>query len=284
MSLLLSQLTPKEQATLKLCGITRDTHLARASATDLSEDVQKCRDFFPEQTCDISLATLQALCAAAAQKTEEETPDDLYTKASAQPDSNKEDSPFQRISPTLNVAKRRHSHVPGSIVARPLSANHHDTDHTQQLSPHTRPAPNRNERSGELAAYEYQNAVHCTHSIATYLGAWATLLFIVDIAAIITIPILMLLGFDIKIDIRSTGLVIAIGCALPYLLLNKHAICSVCRIRIYSFRKYAHNRQAHWMPLMGCSLPTALHVIFCHWFRCPACGTPQKLFHRSARR
>lgn len=284
MQKILATLSPAEQATLKLCGITQDAQLARAQADIIAKDLQICREHFPAQTCEIPHSTLQRICAAAREQTRDEEEAAEVTSRASRRDAEMNDGlHFSRSCPPLIVSKRskNRSHAPGTSPALPLSAGHEDIEKLAANITIEERSQDKQVRIGEAAAYEYHNAVHNTHSIAVYLGAWATILLVADVCAVIIIPLLIILGFDVKINIRTTGLYFAIAGALPYLLLNTHAVCSVCRIGIFSFKKYSHNRQAHWMPILGCALPTALHVAFCFWFRCPACGTPQKIFRRA---
>ncbi len=284
MSDILASLAPEEQATLKLCGITQDAQLARTTPAALAQDLQSCRKHFPEQACDIPEDRLRDICAQA-QQASGEAP---TAQAPRKPRKEEEDDGlfFTRSCPPLVISSRRRSRslVPGTTPAQPLSATNEDIEKIEAgFAVETEPL-DRQERIGLAASYDYHNAVHNTHSIAVYLGAWATILIVADIAAVIIIPLLIILGFDISIDIRGTGFMIAVACALPYICFVSRAVCSVCRVRIFSFKKYSHNREAHWMPLLGYALPTALHIAFRFWFRCPACGSPQKLFRRPGSR
>ncbi|MBQ9835049.1 MAG: hypothetical protein IJO34_01860 [Akkermansia sp.] len=285
MQVIISSLSPKQQATLKLCGITQDEQLTRTSPQALARDVETCKEHFPTEACEISLHTLQQICeaaraqsGAACKSAQADVP---------QPAAKEEESDalfFTRSCPPLIVSKRRRtrSHVAGGTPALPLGASNEDIEKNEidqfGTGEHTN---DKQERIGAAAAYEFHNAVHNTHPVAVYFGAWATILLVLDVCAIIIVPTLIILGFDLNINIKTTGLALAVVCALPYFLLSSRAVCSVCRIRVFSFKKYSHNRQAHWMPLLGCALPTALHVAFRFWFRCPACGTPQKLYRHT---
>lgn len=285
MQKILASLSPEQQATLKLCGITQDAQLTRTSAQALARDVETCHEHFPTQACEIPLHTLQQICEAAREQSGavcESAPQEA-----PQPESKKEDDDglfFTRSCPPLVVSSRRRSrsHVVGATPAQPLGATNEEIVKTEvDWTGAEEPSADKQERIGAAAAYEFHNAVHNTHPIAIYLGAWATILLVLDVCAVIIVPTLIILGFDINVNIKTTGIAIALIGALPYFCLNSRAVCSVCRISVYSFKKYSHNRQAHWMPLLGCALPTALHVAFRFWFRCPACGTPQKLFRRT---
>ncbi len=125
---------------------------------------------------------------------------------------------------------------------------------------------------------DFNHAIRCTRPIAVYLGAWATLLLIAYIAAVVLCLIEVLLGvkFESKFLVRAGGAA-SIICLGAYFLMMRHALCSTCRMTIYSFRNYPRHRRAHYSALLGYTIPTALSVIFLFRFRCPACGTPQKL-------
>lgn len=285
MQKILASIPPEQRATLKLCGITQDAQLARTSAQALAHDVATCIEHFPTQACEIPLHTLQQICKAARTQSEAASKSGESAETPTKPQKEENDGLFfTRSYPPLVVSKRRRSrsHVSGTTPAQPLSSTNEDIEKTEvDWTRDDEPSTDKQERIGAAAAYEFHNAVHSTHPIAVYLGAWATILLVLDVCATIIIPTLIILGFELNINIKTVGIAIAAGCALPYFCLTSRAMCSVCRISIYSFKKYSHNRQAHWMPLLGCALPTALHVAFRFWFRCPACGTPQKLFRRT---
>lgn len=285
MQKILASLSPEQQATLKLCGITQDAQLSRTSALTIARDVETCHEHFPTQSCEIPLHTLQQICEAAraqsgiaGESAPEESPQSEQQKADI------DGFGFTRSFPPLIVSSKRRSrsHVAGTTPAMPLGATDEEIVKTEiHWTGNGEPSADKQERIGAAAAYELHNAVHNTHPIAIYLGAWATILLVLDLCAIIIVPTLIILGFDLNINVKTTGFAVALICALPYYCLSSRAVCSVCRISVYSFKKYSHNRQAHWMPLLGCALPSALHVVFRFWFRCPACGTPQKLFRRA---
>ncbi len=69
--------------------------------------------------------------------------------------------------------------------------------------------------------------------------------------------------------------------SILYLCIARNRKCSICRTKIFSFRPYTRNKDAHRIPGMGYVLSTALHIVLFGWFRCPSCGSAQKinLFH-----
>lgn len=62
-----------------------------------------------------------------------------------------------------------------------------------------------------------------------------------------------------------------------YLLFSFTSRCSVCRHPLFRLKKMAINHQAHSIPLLGIIISLALHIVLFRWFRCPACGSAQKL-------
>lgn len=79
-------------------------------------------------------------------------------------------------------------------------------------------------------------------------------------------------------DTRHTAVLFALLAGLlPFLLLGWLCKCSVCKIGVFSWKRYQRNRLSHRLPLVGSQLPTALHILFYQWFRCPSCGTAQEL-------
>lgn len=273
---IISSLTQEERAALQLCGITQDAQLTTIGADTLSRDLQTARESFPG-VVDIPLPRLRELCARACREAEVTPIPEAAPKRNKNNDLPFGDASYTRACPPLVVAHhRRSSTAPGAKHALPMSATQEELERLEAEEISRR--EDVQQRTGEAASYDYNHAIHCSHPVATYLGAWATILLTVDLAAVIIIPLLIVLGFDIRIDVRGVGFYMALGGLLPYICLVSSARCSVCSVHIFSFRKYAHNRQAHWVPLLGHVLPTALHIAFLFWYRCPACGTPQKLF------
>lgn len=65
--------------------------------------------------------------------------------------------------------------------------------------------------------------------------------------------------------------------SILYLCISRSRKCSICRAKLFSFRSYTRNKNAHKIPGFGYVLSTALHIVLFRWFRCPSCGSAQKL-------
>lgn len=111
----------------------------------------------------------------------------------------------------------------------------------------------------------------------TWLGAFSVLsLFLCTLLAIVVTTLVLLNG-----DRGWTIISLCFGpCFLAFLLYLSLALprkCSVCRSHMFSFKKYTHNKAAHYIPLFGYVFATALHILLFRWFRCPSCGSSQHL-------
>lgn len=71
------------------------------------------------------------------------------------------------------------------------------------------------------------------------------------------------------------------GCCLlgilPYFFFAFRSKCCTCGLSIFSLRSYDRSKARHHVPLLGYQLPTAIHILLFRKFRCPSCGTPQRL-------
>ncbi len=64
---------------------------------------------------------------------------------------------------------------------------------------------------------------------------------------------------------------------LPYFIFAFRSKCCTCGLSIFSMRSYSRSKARHHFPLLGYQIPTALHILLFRKFRCPSCGTPQRL-------
>ncbi|WP_018969235.1 hypothetical protein [Rubritalea marina] len=53
----------------------------------------------------------------------------------------------------------------------------------------------------------------------------------------------------------------------------RHSNCPVCRQRQYVTKRCAKHKRAHFSPVFGHRIPTAIHLMRFKWFRCIYCGT-----------
>ncbi len=252
-------LTQPERDALALCGITQDDQLARTGPRALLRELETAARFFPDTLkFTPEYARLEAICKQAAGNTqlpEEEAGTWNDITEVSQPEGNGMALP--------EVSTRRHySRATGRVLMD------EDVKKAQSLDDNHKKDDPRG----------FNHSICCAHPIATYLSAWATwaLAF-----AVLTLG-LCVVGLLIGIKFAGTmGIILAVvlvSIVITYAILLKMATCATCRVPIFSFRRYPRNRKAHYIPLLGYTLATALSVIFCFRYRCPSCGTPQKLF------
>lgn len=251
------ELSQAEREELALCGITDAEQLQRCTAEGLMHDLARLQSFFPKHEPALSEARVKALCPAEAEQEEKEaiSSDFIPETTGGMPSvqfKNKKNLREEIMAEREAAEQARRSRVRGSKLS----------------------ASEKLERMHGLS--KHFHAIRCSHPLRVYFGAWATLLLIIPFFALLTIPAMLLTG-----DIDSgKPLYYGIGFALlvlPWLMIARRAECGVCHIPLYRFGNYPHNRDAHYLPLLGYTFTTALHIIFLFWFRCPACGTMLKI-------
>lgn len=261
----LSSLPQQEREALQLCGISRDAQLAGADARQLACDLEKAKELFPDKVADIPLARLQQLCAA------------VSSGGTAQPGQDGE-MPAQLSAPEVNEEGAE-----AEPVFQPRQCPKLEIRRGGQTSPHRSVPPEMQGCKGDDALSPLspkEHAIHCVRPFRIYFSALATLLLAADLAACVVVPLYLLTGMQTGVNLNDLAL-IALAAALPYLLWGRFAHCPVCNIRLFSFlHRFPRNRNAHHLPFVGYAIATALHIVFCFWFHCPACGTAQRLWHR----
>lgn len=245
-----SELSDTERQALAICGIYKAEQLSEIRLETLLHDAELARSSFPDEMAALSSERLKAIhgaFAASVTTAAAPAPDDTLAPDNLPvPDKDQFDSRLPQLVLTRGGRKRKKKTPPS-------------------------------EKHKEL--HDKQHCIHSTRPLQVYISAWLTVLLYVDILAWFIIPPLMIVGiipeFNAKLVI--IGLILP---AVPYFTTARKTRCSVCRLNIYTLRSYTKNRYAHNFLLLGTPLSTALHVIFCFWFRCPSCGTPQHLLRK----
>lgn len=248
-------LSPEVRHQLKLCGITTDAQLAGGKAEVLIGELRMAAKLFPEEKITLS----------------EETIDSIIREA-------------QKIHVIPEKVQQRETPSVVLFPAKPEPANEEDDENeaTEQQSLERaefrrglKKAPHRSGSRG---------AITSGHPFTLLTGAFAAVLVPLFMLSLIGIPYLLLVS-----DYRSFGdkeaiyLFICFALIIPHLIMVRLAHCSVCHMNIFTFRNYPHHSRAHRLPLVGVAVATALRIIFCFRYVCPACGTEQKLFGKRSR-
>lgn len=249
----ISTLPQEEQKALAICGIYKSSQLSSVSIQALMSDIRMARETFPDDMISLTNSRMYEIYAEAThtQLPLNETDDQSQAVNLPPPQSETlENFPRLVISRRSRPSRRREKSANDSLD---VVETVHDKSHCI--------------RSGR--------------PLRIYFGAWCVVLFYIDLLAWFIVPSLMLTGIlELPPKIVIAALVAGM---VPYYFLARRASCTVCNMRIYDRRNFPKNRFAHYIPLLGHVLATALHVIFCMWFRCPACGTPQRLIRRTHR-
>ena len=241
-----SKLTEKEIEELSLCGITTAVQLARTAPEVILQDLETAKQFFPKKSFTLNKSKIQAI-------------HELCQPAlNGSDDDSSVNLDIENVGPTTGFRTRRRT----------------KTDIVEEQ---------------KLKKYHQKKGMHspvCTnHPVLTYFASFGPLLLAIPAVSIVVLPMLMLTNNlpDIPLPVLAASL-IAAPC-IPYLLISWAASCPVCHMRLFTFRDYARNRAAHYIPGLGYNVATALHILFCLRYNCPGCGTPVKLLgkHRSHR-
>lgn len=242
----LQQISERERKALAICGIYKASQLATVSRDALFADIQKAAEHFPQEMQVLTEHRLDEIIAES-QSINSELPAGEEDKQ--KPTS--EDGSYERISPHLVVTHRRR---------------------------HRKENLKEEQRTG----FDKGHSIHNSWPLRTYMSAIFTIMFYVDILAWLTVPLLIFMGLLPDLDIKLVLVVLAVG-ALPYITYAKYTKCPVCSMPILNRRHFSRNKYAHNLPILGHVFCTALIILFCFWFRCPACGTPQHLIRRHKR-
>ncbi len=256
-------LTDSEREVLALCGITRDGQLAELSLQSLQKEVAAAAAFFPDAHSDLPSAERLAEIsrnAIEAKRQREQAATVLRPDRTGLPmDSNT----LQALAGPAAVHRR--SEATGRMLV---------------VDDDAKVAEGLDDRRKKDDPRGFSHAICNSRPFSVYLAAWSTL----ALAAAVILMLIGVFGLLLGLDYNGPGMPLAyLLCAIFvfYVFMERKATCSTCRIQIFSFRNYPRHRKAHHIPLLGHTLSTALSVIFLLRFRCPSCGTPQKLLGHS---
>lgn len=130
----------------------------------------------------------------------------------------------------------------------------------------------------------YIRGVLHTHPIQMMMGAFVTLILLFDLPLAVISAVLLLLS-DQKPDTFSwvPKWLLAFPLVLPvigvaFLFLGvAEGKCRICGQRQFVPRACRKNAKAHYIPVIGYIIPTAVQMLIFRWFRCIYCGTPVRL-------
>ncbi len=262
---IIPSLSKDEQEALALCGITQDAQLARIAPQALFQELEDASPFFPDslEGYQPEFSRIEYICQQAAAKLPNEQPalfhqdrDGFPTRGNAVPQ-------------VEEPVKRRYSTATGRMLV------------DDQI--HAKKAELLDEARRKRDPRDFSHAICSAHPLSIYLNAWFTIFLVGAAVTLVLIVAGLLIGIEFP---GKSGVVLAGVLAViivGYAILLNMATCSTCRVSVFSFRRYPRHRQSHHIPLLGYTVATALYTIFFFRYRCPSCGTPQKLFGKHRR-
>ncbi len=242
----IQQLPPATQSALHAIGINNDVQLAEIGGTRLIKDLKDYFDYFPKKAQPDLLMLAPRLC--------EKAQEFLTLKR------------IEFVSPPDAVQ---------ASASVPSGTEVEDWGEVQDFETATTKKHTRNIYKQGLT-----NAIRYRRSFTCYIGAICTCIIVPIILSALLLPVYMLFDKSITVEIAKDYLIAAVILSTLYYVCGGLFRCQVCHINIYSMRKFPRHRHAHHLPLLNTSIPTALTVMTKLWFRCPACGTAQKLFRK----
>ncbi|MBQ4636116.1 MAG: hypothetical protein IJB64_06750 [Akkermansia sp.] len=257
----ISTLPQAEQKALAVCGIYKAQQLQNISLDTLLADMSQAAEFFPEEIRALSQTRLAEIYRQAG----------TIVTTSPEPQAPAPITTEERIDVTPTEFER---------TLPPLVRKHGSRHHTAE-KPQTDTIDITQTKAGKRGVDPVAkgNAICNTHPFRTLFSALMQLWLFTSFILFLVLSTRLLLGFNNGVDLYMLLIILGSG-LLPYMFYTRKTKCPVCNVPMFSLQSYARNKHAHHIPLLGYSVATALHAIFFFWFRCPACGTSQKLFKR----
>lgn len=114
------------------------------------------------------------------------------------------------------------------------------------------------------------------HKTNTYLSAWFFLFLIFSIIATIVSITLLYFNRDQKLYLIPPAVMLLLGCLYFIWMMNTR--CCVCHQKLFTIAKNRKKQRAHYIPVLGYVIPTALHMALRGFYRCMVCGSGISLF------
>lgn len=162
--------------------------------------------------------------------------------------------------------------------------HHHNEGPLRHISPKVKLQEEQNYRPAKHVQAHHEEKHYLRRKGIKHMTPWQTWLGATCVLLLFVAPVISIIVTVLALINGEQGWAIMGICFGPCLLalilyfsLALPRKCSVCRVHIFSFKKYTRNKAAHHITLMGCVFATALHIFLFRWFRCPACGSSQQL-------
>lgn len=140
---------------------------------------------------------------------------------------------------------------------------------TEEFTRATSAAPRRRRTKG-LDNY------HAAHPVALVLASVFLLLTLLGALLLVIASVYMMM--DEEPPLPALGILIACAVTgIAYLLCLTRCQCVICRGRMCSVFSHKRGRHAHYVPLLGHTIPTAFAILFTLSTVCPHCNTRQSI-------
>lgn len=242
-------LKPEERRAFELCGITLVEQLLAADPSRIGKDLEAARETFPEKVPRITPERLAAIIreAAALSRTDSVTPQPAASEHPARQASDGETTP-------------------GKIIR-----GEGETAATQDNSDFAEAAP-RHHKTQHKGLDNY----HATHPKALVCASLFLLLSIVSFFLLLSCCAMLLLHLEPFMHAAiPLAAMLLFFCA--YTLSLRNSLCTICRGRMISIFSSKRSNHAHYIPLLGHTIPAACAVLFTFSTVCPHCGTRQNI-------
>ncbi|MGJ8672541.1 hypothetical protein [Rubritalea sp.] len=151
------------------------------------------------------------------------------------------------------------------ISVSALPRKNGEVDRTKVVNPETNEGVDPNSRN-------YVRGVLHNDPVGTTFGAYTLVLSqLLLVSAIAPITYILMNPDEYMWGLLSPALVIV--ALLVYFSSARRTACPVCRQRQFVPKSCLKHNKAHHIRGFGYMLPTAIHLICFHWFRCIFCGT-----------
>ncbi len=255
-------------------GIHSAEDLAHLSAESVWSDLQKLKEYFPDQEINISLSYLRTIHKEA-QLTYTGEGKAISLDISI-PLLDEEERTIADHSDTAREAKKIVKPLPKFRPARGSRLYHQNKEQQANLGHHSMEVKEIFPRQ-EKGMQTKNNAMRCRKSYHTFFAALLTLIMVPSLF-IMSVAFIAALIMGIEIDLIVKYVAIYLVAFVAYILYRGRVRCQVCHIPTFTLREYPHNKYAHRFFGLGYNISTALHILFTFWFRCPACGTAVRVF------
>lgn len=260
----ISSLPQPEQKALAVCGIYKEQQLTRVPLQTLIAEMEQAAQFFPDDITPLSPERLAAIYQQVVHNldtAEAQIELEQVVEEEATPNAEDDENMFAGTLPTLEL--RHHS----GRKRRTASTRYIDLTKRDESN------------ATDLQIFHKENAIYNTRPVRTYFSAFFFILMVLCLITFVVMSARLLMRIDEEVNYIVLALLLVFA-IFPYFMYTAKTRCPVCNMNIFSLRNYTRNSHAHYFPLLGFTLSTAMHIFFLFWFRCPACGTSQKIAKR----